>query len=283
VEEARALVKQSRVKEASILVNEVLQADQANVAALYLKGLIAFRQDQIPLARKSFEQVVASLPGHGPSVNNLAVLQWRQNATAIALTNFQRAMAEMPLNSVIHDNVAEVMNALPADTRETAPARKLQAQFQQDEPKLQAAMQESGWYRWGAAWVTADQLQQLRDEQAKIQTQLDDLSRDFDQTQGNIDAIDDRIAVNNQTMARLEATSWARDDQGRAVRLPYPQSWHDANRDNDAMTLRRKREVARLDALKHQAQDVKSRMTIPPYSGRQRLLDEQFTPVKLRM
>lgn len=136
VEEARGLVKQSRLKEASTLVDKVLQADQTNVGALYLKGLIAFRQDQIPMARKIFEQVVASLPGHGPSVNNLAVIQWRQNASAIALTNFQRAMAEMPLNSVIHDNVAEVINALPADAKESAPARKLQAQFQQDEPKL---------------------------------------------------------------------------------------------------------------------------------------------------
>lgn len=89
--------------------------------------------------------------------------------------------------------------------------------------------------------------------------------------------------MNNQTMARLEAQSWARDDQGRAVRLPYPQSWHDASSDNDAMALRRKREIARLDTLKRQAADVKARMTIPPYSGKQRLLDEQFTPVKLRM
>ena len=282
VEEAKALVTQNRLKDASVLVEKVLQAAPTNASALYLKGVIAFRQNQTPLARKAFEQVVASVPDHGPSLNNLAVAQWQQNASGIAMTNFQKAMTAMPVSVVIHDNVAEVLNSLGADARETPPMRKLQAQFQQDEPRLQAVMQAAGRYRWGATWVSAAELQQLRDEQAKIQTQLDDISRDFDLTQGDIDAIDDRIAVNNQTMSRLEALSWARDDQGRSVRVPYPQDWHDARRDNDAMDLRRKRELARLDTLRRQAQDVKSRLAIPPYSGKQQILDEQFIPVKFK-
>ncbi len=282
VEQAKGLLKQSRLKDAAALVDAVLKDDPENVAGLYLKGLIAYRQDQIPAARRAFEQAAEVLPSHGATLNNLAVVQWRQGATGIAMANFQRAMTAMPLNTVIHDNVAEVLHSLGTDARETQQLRRLQAQFQQDEPRLQANLRESGWYRWGGTWVTQDQLQELRAQEERIKSELDRLAVDFDRTKREVERIDDLIRRNNDLMSQLSAGAWVRDAQGRLVRVPVPNRYRELDDENADLKRRRDRELARLETLRKQAQEIRSQLAVPPYTGQLRLLDEQLTPVKLR-
>lgn len=279
IEQARDLVKQRRLRDAMPVLDAVLQVEPANVSALYLKGVICYRQDQIPQARRLFEQVIAAMPTCGPALNNLAVTQWRQNASTIALSNLQRAMSAMPLNSLIHDNVAEALNGASRDARESAAGKRLLSQFQQDEKDLQATMAQLGWYRWGSTWVNEDQLKQLRQEEESIRTRQDELTKEYDNTTMAIERINDRVSANEHTMANMETASLQVDNNtGRAIRQPFPSSYYDLKRENDQLALRKKREMDRLDKLKAEAEDVKHKRVVPPYSGQLKLLDEQFMP-----
>lgn len=278
IDKAREQIKAGRLKDALTILDKVLEQQPTEPAAIYLKGYIAFRQDQIPLARKYYDQLALLQPGHGPTLNNLAAVQWRQNATNIAMTNLQKAMAALPQNQTIHDNVAEILNAAKKETREPQALKRLKSQYEQDQPKLEATMQLSGLSRWGATWVTAEKLRELRAQEDQMRAQLDQLSRDFDSTQEMIRRIDDNIAANQRSMNTIDSNSWARDDQGRMVRIPYPSSWYDLQRDIDQLTARRKDELAKLDSLRAQAQEAKSHVSVPPYTGKLQLLDEQFAP-----
>src|SRR5688500_3082746 len=60
--EARDLVAQGRLREAGPLLQQALEVDPRNASALYLKGVVSFRQDQLGAARKTFEQVAQLVP-----------------------------------------------------------------------------------------------------------------------------------------------------------------------------------------------------------------------------
>src|SRR5439155_24004758 len=96
----------------------------------------------------SFESVVAEAADHAPTLNNLAVILWKQNAQAGAMGYYERALSSAPDSREILDNVAEALNALPAEQRKSTVATKLARHFADRDAALQKNMAERGLYRW---------------------------------------------------------------------------------------------------------------------------------------
>src|SRR5205085_2309464 len=102
--DARQLIKDGKMKDAASLLDKAIADNPQNAAAFYLRGVMFYRQEQLVPARKAFDAVAALLPDHAPTLNNLGVVEWRQNAAVGALNQYDKAMVAAPASRVILDN-----------------------------------------------------------------------------------------------------------------------------------------------------------------------------------
>lgn len=282
VEEAKADLKAGRNSKAASLVDKILAADPENPGALYLKGLILVNQNQVGQARKLFEQVATLVPDHGPSLTNAAVLEWRQKAYSQAYANYDRAMQAMPLTPRIHDNVAEALNDVPKEARNAAATKRLAKRFADAEPDLQKEMAKTDRYRWGSTWVDKAQLEELKAQEAAIQKQLSELAARFTETENAIQRLDASIEANNRSMSSMENNRSAVDANGNAYTRPYPDVYYETQRDNERKLAEKQQAVAQLELYRKQASDLRGQVAVPPYSGTQKLFDEEAAPTASR-
>jgi len=254
VDEARELMKQNRLRDADVAVTHALEVDPANASALYLKGLILYRQDQIQPARKAFEAVREVMPDHGPTLNNLAVVLWRQNQQMAAIAVYHQAMQAMPLNKQLLDNVAEALNALPEEQRRSPVAQKAYKLWTEQDAQLQQRMMSEGWYRWGSTWVDKSQYDKLQSAEKDVKDKIAKLEADFADAQAKIDTIDAQLQQNRQAMQYMEQQrgSVQQDATGRsrAASYPRPPQYWDYDRANRRLEVQRKETVAALDAMR---------------------------------
>ena len=173
--------------------------------------MVLYRQDQLSAARKAFETVTTLLPDHAPSLNNIAVIQWRQNQPMTALNFFDRALLAAPNRRDVLDNVAEALNALPVEDREAPVTKKLVRHFNEQDAAMQAAMQKQGLFRWGATWVSAAELEKLQEAEKQIKDKLDKLSASFDAVTARIARIDADIQTDTIMAKRMESDSFGHD------------------------------------------------------------------------
>ncbi|HEY8665236.1 MAG TPA: tetratricopeptide repeat protein [Tepidisphaeraceae bacterium] len=279
VEQARGLMKEGRLKDADALLVQVLADDPRNVPALYLRGVLQFRQEQLPGARKNFEGVIASLPDHAATLNNLAVILWRQNQVGGALSYYDQAMVAAPNRREILDNVAEALNALPGEYKDSSTLKRILRHFTEQDKALQEAMARTGYYRWGGTWVNQKQLDELKAVEKEIKGQLDGLAKDFDDAKAKIEKIEDDIAANNRAIAQIEATSKYRLPDGSTAQAAYPPSYYQMKRDNDQLAQKRAGEIRKLDQLRAQAKAVQQKFPVPKFTGVQRVIESEGTPV----
>lgn len=276
---ARDLVAAGRLREAGPLLDLSLQQDPKNPSAIYLRGVTQYRQEQLGPARKSFDTVLQILPDHGPSLNNLAVILWRQEKYPGALKYFDAALAAAGGDERIVSNVAEALNALPKEQRDSAATRRLVAQFQSAEASLVKKMEKRGLYRWGAAWVKGAELDQLQDMEREIEAKIADLEAEFERTEDRIEQTDAEIAETQRGIRRIEATSYGRDASGRPVRLAYPRVYYELLRDLATLKQNRVDLVAHLDTLRRQARAVRRELPVPRYTGVLRIIETEGTPL----
>ena len=149
----RPLIKAGKVNEAMPALEKALAASPQNPSLLYLKGLLLFKQNQTPEARKALEGSEAQAPDNAATHNDLAVILWRQHSQMPALVEYDKAMVADPQNQTILDNVAEALNALAPEHRKNAVTRKIVDRFKEQDAGLQRTMAEKGLYRWGSEWL----------------------------------------------------------------------------------------------------------------------------------
>ena len=196
----RSSIKQGRLKEAGAVVEKALADDPANISLLYLKGVLLYRQEELPGSRKCFEAVIASAPDHAPTLNNLAVIMSRQNAAVASLGEYDKAMLAAPMRREILDNVAEALNALPETQRKSPIVTKVVRHFKEQDADLQKLMAEKGYVRWGSTFVTDAQADKLAAAEKQVKDQMDQMSRDFDALQSRITQIDRLIQSDQQEL-----------------------------------------------------------------------------------
>jgi hypothetical protein len=240
---------------------------------------VQLRQDQLPAARKSFEMVEALAPNHAPTLNILGVILWRQNQLVAAINAYGQAMISSPGDQRVLNNVAEALHALPAKDQNATVVKRTAARFQIQDHDLAQKLAASGWYRWGATWVTGTQLNQLKHVEEEIKTKLDALAGDFQSVQSKIAEIDSSIDSNNRALRNIEASSYVQDASGNIFRIGYPPVYYDIQRDTLGLQAKRLQEVKKLDQLRQQAARIQQQLPVPRYTGIQRAIGAEGTPL----
>jgi predicted nucleic acid-binding Zn-ribbon protein len=218
------------------------------------------------------------MPDHGPALNNLAVIQWRQNQQMAAMGTYLLAMQAMPLNKELLNNVAEALNALPEDQRKSTIAQKVLRLWTEQDAQLQQQMKLSGWYRWGATWVDKAQFEKLEVAEKVVKEKIAKLEEDFADAQAKIGTIDSQIAQNRDAMRYMENNRVAYDSSGKATIYPLPPQYYDYDRANRRLEVQRKESLALLDAMRAKAQAVKQQLPVPKFSGAQLVMGVEGTP-----
>jgi len=276
---ARDLVAQGKLREAGPLLDLALQQDPKNPSAIYLRGVVLYRQEQLGQARKAFDTVTQLVQDHGPTLNNLAVILWRQEQYTGALKYYDAAMIASPTDERILSNVAEALEALPREQRESAGTKKIVLHFQEREDALRKKMETRGFFRWGATWVTGERLDQLQEKEREIQGKIKDLEAEFDSAQDKVERIDQEVAETQRNIRRIEATNYGRDSTGRPVRLAYPRVYYELQHDLDTLRHDRSDQTALMDKLRREAKAVKQELPVPRYTGVQRVIETEGTPL----
>ncbi len=279
---ARRLLKQGRLKEAGPILDEALKDDPTNASAHYLRGLMLYKQEQLGPAKKSFESIAPLVPGHAPSLNNLAVIHWRQNNFAAALAAYDAAILAAPGEPVILNNVAEALNALPAEHRKIGATKKLVLDFNEQDEAVAETMAKQGRYRWGAQWVTGAELDKLQAKEREIKDKIDTLEEQFESAKDQLEQIDADMTDTERSLRRIEADSYRRDATGRPTRRPLPQVYYELRRDLAELERERTDQEAEMTRLRAEAKKVQQEMPVPRYTGVQRLSETEGTPLSPR-
>jgi Tfp pilus assembly protein PilF len=281
-ETARQLIKQGRTKEADPILADVLAVDPNNATALYLTGLLRYQQEQVPAARKAFETVVPIVPNHAPTLNNLAVVLWRQHQYLPAIGNFDQAMLSAPVDKLILDNVAVAIQTLPPELAKNAITQKMLRHFNEQDQQLAESMSRQGMRRYGSVWVSEKDIERIKQEEKQTQDKLDQLAGDFDRSRQKIDQLAQTISDNTTQIHRIEANSVAVDPRtGIAAPVPYPSAYYDLVRDNQNAQRDRDAEVSKLDQMKKQAVDLQNSKPSQKNLGVMRLVGVEGTPIRV--
>ena len=276
---ARRALKQGKFQEAESLLGQAIMEDTQNATAHYLRGLLHFRQDNMMPARRSFETVNTLVPSHAPTLNNLGVILARQNQHAAALNTYDQAMIAAPRDKDVLNNVAEAVYGMPDSARGTPVAQRVLRRFTEQDEDLARELQKQGLHRWGATWVTSEQLEQLRQAEREAKDRLDQLSSEFDAVKVRISNIEREIEENERAMRRLETSAYVRDINGQIWQTALPPLYGELQADNRKLTAERQQQFTQLDKLREQARAVNRNLPVPKYTGVQRVMDESHAPV----
>ncbi|HEX8521940.1 MAG TPA: hypothetical protein VF669_06760 [Tepidisphaeraceae bacterium] len=283
IDNIRNLIKNGRYAEADAAVAKASDVDPNNSSLQFLKGLLLYRQNQIVPSRKSFEQANQQLGNHAPTLNNLAVVAIRQNQWLVALGYLDQAMLASKENRQVLDNVAETLNAIPADMTRTPIAQRVSQHFAEQDKALTAKLEKEGLHRWGATWVNDQQFQQLQAAEKEMKSKLDALAADYDSANTRIATIDQTIADNQRTMRAYENVR-SYDPGGRytnGYQVSLPSGYYDLESENSRLTRERAEQVTKLEQLRQQARSLQKQLPIPKYTGAVKMIDVEGTPIDL--
>lgn len=277
-ENARTLLRSGKQVEAEQAIADALEQDPASASALYLRGVVLYRADKLTDARKAFEAVGVQIERHGPTLNNLGVIMWRQKATGGALNLFDQAMQAAPVNKYILDNVADVLGTLPENERKNAVAQKVARRFTEQDTVLQQQMAAQGWYRWGSTWVDQKTLDALREQEKAARAKMAAMQSEFDQANARITRIDQEIRDNERAMNDLRASTIIRGSDGKLQYFPLPASYYEYQRRNQDLKNEQAALAARLDTLRAEAQHAQQELPVPRFTGVQQIVGVEGMP-----
>ena len=281
IDQVRNLIKTGKYRDADKQIDQLVTVDPANPAGYYLKGLVSFKQDQLGLAKKSFEKTKDLVADHGPTLNNLAVIAFKQRQWMAALTFYDLAMQGAPRSRVILDNVAEALNAVPPNERNGPQYQKALKRFGEQDADLQKEMQKEGLYRWGANWVPADKMDELKKAQEKIKEKLEALRQDYDRLSDRVREIDDRVDTNNRSITRINNDSQRVDPNGRVIYLRPPSIYYELKRENDTLRDEKVSTLNKMDGFQEKALRIQQDTPIPQFSGSQKIIEVEGTPLAM--
>ena len=206
LDQARNLVREGRLREADTLIGELLAFDASNASANYLRGVSLFMQDKVGESRQAFEQVRTAMPDHGPTLNNLAVINFRQRQHLGGLALYAMAMSSSPGNKQILDNVAEALHAVPAKDREAKQVSKALALFAEQDTALQKKRAAQRLYRWGGTWIDETAAAENRRAEQQVKARLDQLRAEYEKIRTRIGTIEVEVDTNRRHIEQLEAS-----------------------------------------------------------------------------
>jgi Flp pilus assembly protein TadD len=276
---ARDLLRQGRVAEGEGAIQKALQADPTNPAALYLRGVMLYRQDKLVDARKSFEAVSDAEANHAPTLNNLGVILWRQNSQGAALNAFDQAMQAQPVNRFILDNVAEALGALQDEARKGQAIQRVVRRFGEQDTILQKQLAAQGQYRWGSTWVDQKQLDELKAAEKTVQDQIAKLEQEFEANEQRIRQIDNEIPTYQRAMEDMKARTIWKDSYGKVHYAPLPPQYYEYQAKVDQLRKEQQSLDAKRQTLREQARRTQQQLPKPRFTGVMQIVGVEGTPL----
>ena len=277
--EARNLMIQERGPEADALVRRALEEDPANPGALYLNGVSLYNQNQKPAAKKCFEAVALAMPSDGPTLNNLAVIQWNVEQPAVAMKLYDRAMTASRVNKAILQNVAEAINVMPANQKTTIVASNAMRNYETQLTVLAKKMAQEGLHPWGARWVDQATLTRLEALEKEIHAKVTALSADYNKVSKQSVDINNDIEANKRTMQQMQNATTYRDAKGVTQNRPLSPQYYVLERRNDQLAANRLPLFQKMSELQSQATLAEREMPIQKYTMMQSLIGPEGMPV----
>ena len=277
---AKDLIASYKYKDADKILQQAVLDDPECATAWYLQGVALYKQEQVQGAKKAFETVNQIVPQHAPTLNNLAVIAWRQRSFVIAMNYYDQAMVAAPLAKEVLDNVAEALNVVPSENSQAPVVLQGVKLFAEQDTELQKVAAQQGMFRWGATWVDGKQLQELKADEARVKQKLDAIQAQFDAIQQKVAGLNSESDQNLREMNRLQAQSTYMDRYGNTVQMPLPDTYYQLKNDNDNLAQQKQPLLAQQQDLKNKAKDVQAEIPVPKFTGIQQIIGVDGTPLR---
>ena len=219
------------------------------------------------------------VPNHAPTLNNLAVVQWRQHQFLAALSSYDAALAAAPESIAVMHNISVALADMPEPFQSTPIYQQLADHYQLRDQALVASMGQQGLRRFGDKWLPTAQVEQLEAHRQNVQKQLDEVSDSFDAVRQKIEELDRRRANLEEDRLRVIGpgpTPFDLSYTGQGV-LSSPLS-SDLAEDERQDRLQRTLLVQKLDGLTARAKQLQAEVAVPHEAREQRLIGVEGTP-----
>ncbi|MDB5327046.1 MAG: hypothetical protein JWM57_2615, partial [Phycisphaerales bacterium] len=278
-EQARLLMKDSRDREAAKLIDETIDQDPQNAAALYLRGVLADKRQDVPEAKKAYLAVQQVLPQHAPTLLNLALVLAKQKQWPAASVALEQSLQAAPVTQALLDTTAEFINLSPPESRRGAAAQKLFRAFLDQDARLQKIMAEKHLYRWGSTWINQADHERLQQKNDEGQQKITAIQNEFDAAQQQLAKIDMQVAADQRTMREIEQRSYVSMADGSIIRTPFPRQYYTLQSDIVELKAQRKESEDKLEPLRAQARDTQQALPAPTYTGVLISINEDGVPL----
>jgi hypothetical protein len=239
------LYKTGRLKESIDAAKTALARDEQNPDALSLAGLAAFRLNNLTQARTFFASLGAADPSSVLAENNLAVVSWQQYIYGESFVIYTRALQIKPDNRLLLDNIAEAINTYPGEKNNMA-YKTLLRNYEPAETRAEANLAQGpkgGLHRWGATWVTSEQLDRLNKNKNTIQDHMARLDATYKATNDQLASIDASI-----TQAQADYERYVSDMNFMNAQLQQTAQYNTGQRTIDTANLTAQRDIANTNA-----------------------------------
>jgi Flp pilus assembly protein TadD len=274
------IIQAANPAEALAAVDKALASAPNNPALLYLKGVVLYRQNQLVPARKAFETVAQAFSEHAPTHNNLAVILFQTHAVMPAMLEYDKAMLADPQNRQILDNVAEALHALPASAANNPLAKKVKAEFDEQDAGLQTKMAAQGLKRSGSQWVSQADFDAAQAAQKAAQDKLDSYKGQALTLQTRLMEIDREIIYDKQLMQGMtQETNYVDVNSGRVRQEPLPPRYYELQQKVASLTAEQLLKQQQLQQLPKLAAEAQQAATVhSSFTGKQTIFDEHAMP-----
>lgn len=274
---ARDLIVETNFSQAQDVLAKALIDDPQCRIALYLQGYLFYQQGAWSPARQSLETLKNVMPDDAPALNNLAVVTWRLKFYVAALSDFNAAMIDSPVNKLILDNVNEALHALPEQNKQAPAVRAAIDTFNRQDASLQSQLAAQDMHRWGSSWISEQKLQDIHRQIESTRARVDSLEEKSDSLGDKISDLNDKINSNTDQMKRLKDA--ITNPNSSLIGGGNLIGWYDTLRSqNQKMAAQIAALTDQRQQLDAQAKELKSTIPRPPFTGVQTVFGVEGLP-----
>jgi hypothetical protein len=213
-------------------------------------------------------------------LNNLGVIYAQQKQWGPALGMLDLAMQASPGNRTILDNAAELLAMLPPDQHGSAVAKRVSTRFTQQDGVLARQLDSEGLTRWGATWLDATQMQEVKKNEDRIKARLELLAQDYDKLAARRRDVERQIDVNDRSLDRINRDRSIVDPTtGNIVQLRPPSIYYELRRENERLVGEHRDINARMQEFPARERQIRQESPFPLYTGQLKLVGPEGTPL----
>ena len=278
VDAARAAVADGR-SDAEALASALTGDALTDVSGRYLLGVIAMSAESWGKARGELERVRTQAPQHAPTLNNLAVIQAELGHPERATRLLADAATASPGSQQVLDNASELLRLL--QNRRDGNVERLERVVAPQEIQLRQDMEAAGWFRWGSAWVDAEQMETLTAATEAVEKRVAEIEKQQQDVTDEIATTDATIRSIQSARKAMEEQTLKVDENGNLVRLPLPAAHSQLSAELTRLETSRSRLAEEVETLSASIREARQEIPQPTFTGRLEAVGADGVPVNL--